>query len=130
MCVGMRDKVEVLLDVLEASGFPDLRSKMLEREKHLTRMATLRSILTEDEIEAVRKGLREFKLPSPSGWSHALLLHAMRGGIERFSEDEAYDYRGLCNLSYTLREAGLADSGIWCKIEAAKNTMKRLSSHA
>jgi hypothetical protein len=118
----------VLLDVLEANGFPDIRSKMQEREYELMSGATLREILTVEEIEVVRKVLREFKVPGPTGWANALLVHAIRGDIARFSEDNVYDYTELCNFSYTLREAGLADSRIWSKIETAKNTIKRYSS--
>ena len=124
------DKVELLLDVLEANVFPEIRSKMRERKEELLRSATLKGILTVEEIEKVKMTLKEFKVPNPSGWAHALMVHIMRQNITGFSEDTVYDYTGLCNLGYTLREAGLADSGIWGKIEAAKNTMKRLSSHA
>jgi hypothetical protein len=76
----------------------------------------------------VRKVLREFKVPGPTGWANALVVHAMREDIKIFSEDIVYDYTELCNLSYTLREADMADSRIWSKIEITKNTLKRYSS--
>jgi len=117
------DRFEVLLDVLEANGFPDLRSKMREREEELMSGATFRSILTAEEIETVKKVLKEFKVPSPTGWAHALVVHGMRQIIAGFSEDNVYDYTELCNLSYTLREAGLADSNIWSKIDEAKRRL-------
>jgi len=103
------DKVEVLLDVLEANGFPGIRSKIQGREEELLRSATLRKILTVEELEKVKMTLKEFKVPSPHGWAHALMVHTMRQNITGFSEDAIYDYTGLCNLGYTLREAGLAD---------------------
>jgi hypothetical protein len=124
------DKVEVLLDVLEANSFPGIRSKMHEREEEILRSATLRKILTVEEIEKVKMTLKEFKVPSPHGWVHALMVHTMRQNITGFSEDAIYDYTGLCNLGYTLREAGLTDSVIWGKINAAIDTMERFSSHA
>ncbi|MGD0805519.1 MAG: hypothetical protein ABSA11_15775 [Candidatus Bathyarchaeia archaeon] len=119
------DRIEILLDVLEANGFPSIRSKMREREDELMRGATFRNILNAEEIEVVRKVLREFKVPSPTGWAHAMMVHGMRQDIERFSEDNVYDYTELCNLSFTLREAGLADKETWRKIENAKNSMKK-----
>jgi hypothetical protein len=85
-------------------------------------------MLTAEEIETVKKVLREFKVPGPTGWANAIVVHEMRDNIARFSEDNVYDYTGLCNLGYTLQEAGLADSGIWSKIEEAKNKMKKYSS--
>jgi hypothetical protein len=122
------DRIELLLDVLEANGFPGIRSKMREREKELMRSATFREILTAEEIEVVRRALKEFKVPAPTGWANAMVVHGMREEIARFSADKAYDYTALCNLSYTLREAGLADSGIWSKIDEAKKTMERYDS--
>jgi hypothetical protein len=122
------DRIEVLLDVLEANGFPGIRSKMQEREDELMRSSTFREILTAEEVEAVKKVLKEFKVPGPTGWANAMVVHAMREEIARFSADKVYDYSELCNLSYTLREAGLADSGIWSKIEEAKKTMERYDS--
>ena len=124
----MVDRIEVLLDVLGVNGFPDIRSKMREREEELVRSSTFREILTAEEVEVVKGVLKEFKVPAPTGWANALVVHAMREEIARFSSDKGYDYSELCNLSYTLREAGLADSGIWGKIEEAKKTMKRYDS--
>ncbi len=121
------DRFEVLLDVLEANGFSEIRSKMREREDELMNSATVRNILTADEIKKVTKVLKEFNVPSPTGWAHALMVHGMRGDIVRFSEDTVYDYNDLCNLSFTLREAGLVDSGIWSKIDEAK---KNLASYS
>lgn len=126
----MVDKVEVLLDFLEANGFPWIRSKIREREEELMRSATLRKILTVEEIEKVKMTLKEFMVPSPHGWAHALMVHTMRQNITGFSEDAIYDYTGLCNLGYTLREAGLTDSVIWDKINAAIDSIERFSSHA
>jgi hypothetical protein len=87
--------------------------------------ATFRKILTAEEIEVVRNVLRDFKVPSPRGWAHAMMVHAMRQDVEGFSEDNVYDYTELCNLSTTLHEAGLADKEIWRKIETTKNSIKR-----
>jgi hypothetical protein len=122
------DRIELLLDVLEANGFPGIRSEMREREEELMRSATFREILTAEEIEVVRRALKEFKVPGPTGWANAMVVHGMREDIAGFSADKVYDYTELCNLSYTLREAGLADSGIWSKIEEAKKTMERYDS--
>ena len=47
------DKVELLLDVLEANVFPEIRSKMRERKEELLRSATLKGILTVEEIEKI-----------------------------------------------------------------------------
>jgi len=116
-------RIELLLDVLEANGFPDHRSKMRDREEELNMGATLRGILTAEEVEAVRRTLKEFKVPSPTGWANAMVVHGIRQIIAGFSEDNVYDYTALCNLSYTLREAGLADSGIWRKIDEAKKEL-------
>ena len=118
-------KIEILLDVLEKEGFQNLRSKMEEREDELMSGSTFRKILTADEIKAVKKVLKEFKIPSPTGWSHAMFVHCMRENIERFSADNVYDYTELCNLSTTLHQAGLKDEEIWRKIEAAKNSLER-----
>ncbi|OGD55260.1 hypothetical protein A3K78_02600 [Candidatus Bathyarchaeota archaeon RBG_13_52_12] len=71
----------------------------------------------------VKRALNEFKVPGPTGWANAIVAHAMREDIARFSKDRVYDYTGLCNLSYTLREAGLADLGIWQKIDKAKKRL-------
>jgi hypothetical protein len=124
------DRFEVLLDVLEANGFPEIRSKMREREDQVNMGATFRGILTAEEIDAVKKVLKEFKVPGPTGWANAMVVHGMRQNIARFSEDNVYDYNELCNLSYTLREAGLVDSSIWKKIDEAKENLASYSCGA
>jgi hypothetical protein len=119
------DRIEILLDVLEVNGLPSIRSKMQEREDELMKEATFRNILTEEEIKVVRKALKEYKVPAPTGWSHALWVQAISEDIKRFSEDNFYDYTELCNLCTTLHEAGLADKEIWRKIETVKNSMRK-----
>jgi hypothetical protein len=115
----------MLLDVLEEEGFPNIRSKMVKKEAELKKEATFRKILTDEEIKAVKKVLQEFKVPSPTGWANALYIHAMKDDIKSFSPDRVYDYTGLCNLITSLREAGLSDPKIWCKIKAARDSLKR-----
>ncbi len=121
------NRFELLLDVLEENGFPDIRSEIREKEEELNMGSTLRGILTAEEVEVVKKTLKEFKVPSPTGWANALWVHAIREDIKNFSEEKVYDYIELCNLSCTLREAGLVDSGIWRKIDEAKDRIEKYS---
>ena len=118
-------RFEVLLDVLEKEGFTGLREKMEERENEISRGSTFRRILTTEEIKLVKKTLKEIKIPKPTGWAHAMMVHEMRDNVKNFSEDKVYNYTELCNLSTTLHEVGLNETEIWRKIEDAKNSLKR-----
>ena len=89
---------------------------MGEREADLMSGSTFRKTLAAEEIKTVKKVLKEFRVPSPTGWAHAVF---MRARIKSFSEDNINDYTGLWNLSTTLRHAGLKDKRIRGKIEAA-----------
>ena len=118
-------KIEVLIGVLEKNGFSGIRSEIQEKEEEITRSSRIGTILNAAEVAVVKKVLKEYKIPSPTGWAHTMWIHMISEDVKNFSPNNFYDYTELCNLCTTLHQAGLADREIWRKLDTAKDTLSR-----
>jgi len=92
-------------------GFPVLRSMLEEGERMVRGGPTLRNVLSPDELAELEAVVSGYRIPAPTGWAHAVLVHGMRGVVNGLSVDRVYDYNILCDLFYVLREAGFTNPG-------------------
>ena len=98
--------------VLSEQEIQELANKVEEKLKP-------RNILDEAELEEVITTLQCLKLPSPTGFSHALWIYGIRQTAKEFSINEIYGAVDLRNLASTLRTAGIRHLNVFEKLEAA-----------
>ena len=115
---------QLTLDVLIRKGlvseadFQKIANEIADKRK-------LKNILTKDELEEVAATLQDFKPPKPTGWAHALHIHAQKQSKEHYSADRVYDSCELSNLCSTLDSAGLQNQAILKKLENAAKLAER-----
>jgi hypothetical protein len=97
-------------------------------QKNVKESLILRNFLTQEEIEEVCGALGRWKPEKPTGCAHGILIHAQQQAKANFHPDKVYDYWGLHNFTSTLRATGLANKGIFKKLEAALERARRYDS--
>jgi len=115
---------QLTLDVLIRKGLVS-EADFQKMAKEIADKRKLKNILTKDELEEVAVTLQDFKPPEPTGWAHALYIHAQKQSKEHYSADRSYDSCELSNLCSTLDSAGLQNQAILKKLENAAKLAER-----
>jgi len=109
---------QILLDTLVEKKIIS-EEELKQRKVDILERLKPRNFLTREELEEVRACLDTIEFPRPSGWAHALHIHAMKDAKETFSPDKVYDEPCLINLRSTLYTAGLKNKQIDIKLATA-----------
>jgi hypothetical protein len=113
----MKD-VQILKDELIGKGILD-KEAFNGRKKDILERLKPRNFLTAAQLHDTQEALGNLKLPKPTGWAHALYIHATKEVIDDFSPDRSYCRCCLINLDATLREAGLKNDNVSKKLATA-----------
>jgi hypothetical protein len=108
----------LLVDILVKRGVLT-EQEIQEQANKVEEKLKPRNIFDGKELEEVTKALQDLKLPSPTGYAHAMWLHGIRQMAKEFSSDRVYGAVDLRNLISTLLTAGIRDLNIYEKLEAA-----------
>lgn len=108
----------LLVDVLVKGGVVSMQ-EIQELAKKVEEKLKPRNIFDEEELEEVIKALQCLKLPSPTGYAHAMWIHGTRQAAKEFSPNRVYGAVDLRNLTGTLQTAGIRHLNIFEKLEAA-----------
>lgn len=118
------DDLQVLKDELLEERVVD--SESLERKKKgILDKLKPRSFMTTTEMHETQEALSNMKLPAPTGWAHALSIHATKHSKDNFSPDRTYCSCCLLNLKAALHKADLKNENIFKKLDACICTAEK-----
>jgi len=109
--------IQVLKDELLKKGIVDVKN-LRRRKKGILDNLKPRNFLTTAELRETQEALRNMKLPVPTGWAHALSIHATKHSKDNFSPDRTYCSYCLLNLKTALHKADLKNETIFEKLDA------------
>jgi hypothetical protein len=111
------DDLQILKDELLEERIVDSEN-LKRRKKNILDKLKPRNFLTTAELRETQEALRNMKLPVPTGWAHALSIHATEKLKDNFSPDRTYCWCYLLNLRAALHEAGLKNETIFRKLDS------------
>ncbi len=110
--------VQILKEGLTEKGVLDIEDLNRRKNEVLDGLKP-RNFLTAKELHETEEALKNLKLPKPTGWAHALSIHATESTRDDFSLDRSYCDCCLINLQAALHEAGLKNHNIFKKLASA-----------
>ena len=119
------ENTQILMDVLTGMGFADLEERVNQRLDEVNNYLKLKNILSRNEIKEIQIAMKNYELPSPRGFAHAMSIHGLKCDIQYFDIDRVYDSNSLGNLSSTLHRIGIKNENIFLAIRSAIRTAKK-----
>ena len=109
---------QTILDVLIQKDIVS-EEELKQRSADILERLKPKNFLSSEELREVRMCLDALEVPSPTGWAHALYVHAIKEAKETFSPDRVYCESCLINPRSTLDKAGLKNQQIDRKLSKA-----------
>jgi hypothetical protein len=117
-------ETQILKEMLTRKGILD-KGDFIGKKKDILESLRPANFLTSEELKETEEALRNLQLPQPTGWAHAMAIHATRQSMESFSPNRSYCCDCLIQLQKTLQKTDLKNRNIFKKLATAVQIAER-----